>query len=275
MRRGERRLDVGVVGSALVHGLVIALAWATSSATPTPAAPMRVYAVDIVSPPPNVAGELPETMPTPSASEPAPQPEAAAPEPEPAPPTPAPPAPAPEPVPAPAKTPTPPAKSTPAKPEAPAAAASKPTPVPAPAKPAPPAPAASTPAAKPGSTGTAKSVPGPNPVASSAGGAGLNVRTQGATFVDQAYLVNIVYRVKRYFRRPDTARSDRAEVCFRIERDGNASDIRIAGASGSAAFKLAVMEAVEQAGVNREFGRLPAAYTADFLPVCLEIQPDQ
>jgi hypothetical protein len=35
------------------------------------------------------------------------------------------------------------------------------------------------------------------------------------------------------------------------------------------------MEAVEQAGVNREFGRLPAAYTADFLPVCLEIQPDQ
>jgi outer membrane biosynthesis protein TonB len=135
-----------------------------------------------------------------------------------------------------------------------------------------PAPAASTAS---GSTGTAKAVPGPNPVASSAGGAGLNVRTQGATFVDQAYLVNIVYRVKRYFRRPETARTDRAEVCFRIEREGTASDIRIAGASGSAAFKLAVMEAVEQAGNNREFGRLPAAYTADFLPVCLEIQPDQ
>lgn len=103
----------------------------------------------------------------------------------------------------------------------------------------------------------------------------MNVRTEGATFVDQAYLVNIVYRVKRYFRRPETARSDRAEVCFRIERDGTASDIRIGDASGSAAFKLAVMEAVEQAGVHREFGRLPAAYTADFLPVCLEIQPDR
>ncbi len=247
-------MGVGVIGSALVHGLVVVLAWASALATPTPAAPMRVYAVDIVSPPPNVAGELPETMPTPGES--APQPEAA-PEPEPA----RPPPPAPESMPAPAKTPTPPAKSASPKPQAAAPAASKPTPAP--------------PAAKPGSTGTAKPVPGPNPVATSAGGAGLNVRTQGATFVDQAYLVNIVYRVKRYFRRPDTARTDRAEVCFRIERDGTASDIRIAGASGSAAFKLAVMEAVEQAGVHREFGRLPAAYAADFLPVCLEIQPDQ
>ncbi|CAN5630258.1 hypothetical protein BH23GEM5_BH23GEM5_01370 [soil metagenome] len=267
MRRGERRVGVGVIGSVLVHGVVIALAWLSSSAAPTPAAPMRVYAVDIVSPPPNVAGELPETMPTPG--DPAPQPEVAAPEPEPVAP-PAPPAAAPEP--APAKTPAPPAKSAAPTPPAPAPAVNKPAPAP-PARPTPPAAAAVRPAS--GSTGTARPVPGPNPVASSAGGAGLNVRTQGATFVDQAYLVNIVYRVKRYFRRPDTARTDRAEVCFRIEREGTASDIRIAGASGSAAFKLAVMEAVEQAGVNREFGRLPAAYTADFLPVCLEIQPDQ
>lgn len=271
MRRGERKVGVGVVGSALVHALVIALGWATSSATPTPVAPMRVYAVDIVSPPPNVAGELPETMPTPS--EAAPEPEAPAPQPEAAPPAPVPsppPEPTPAPVPPPAKAPAPPAKSAPPKPEATPPAASKPAAITPASK-----PAASAPTAKPGATGTAKAVPGPNPVASSAGGAGLNVRTQGATFVDQAYLVNIVYRVKRYFRRPDTARTDRAEVCFRIEREGTASDIRIAGASGSAAFKLAVMEAVEQAGVNREFGRLPAAYTADFLPVCLEIQPDQ
>ena len=103
----------------------------------------------------------------------------------------------------------------------------------------------------------------------------MNVRTEGATFVDQAYLVNIVYRVKRYFRRPESARSDRAEVCFRIERNGAASEIRVPQASGSAAFRLAVMEAVEQAGVHREFGPLPPAYTADFLPVCLEIQPDR
>ena len=103
----------------------------------------------------------------------------------------------------------------------------------------------------------------------------MNVRTEGATFADQAYLINIIYRVKRYFRRPQNARSDRAEVCFRIERNGAASEIRIAEASGSPAFKLAVMEAVEQAGTHREFGPLPAAYTADFLPVCLDIQPDR
>lgn len=246
-----------IAASVLVHGLVVAVGWASATREPPPAPPMRVYAVDIVSPPPNVAGEMPDEMPVPAESAPsdpiAPVPEPVAPELAPPEPEPAPPPPAPAKNAAPAK-----AVPTRAAP-----------PRPAPAKPAAAAPSKST------GSGAPKQVAGPNPVASSAGGAGLNVRTEGAAFVDQAYLVNIVYRVKRYFRRPQAARSDRAEVCFRIEQNGAASEIRIAESSGSAAFRLAVMEAVEQAGVHREFGSLPPAYTADFLPVCLEIQPDR
>ncbi|HET6765113.1 MAG TPA: TonB C-terminal domain-containing protein [Longimicrobiaceae bacterium] len=114
---------------------------------------------------------------------------------------------------------------------------------------------------------------GANPVASSAGGEGLNVRTAGADFVDRAYLENIIRQVRRYFRPPAGAVSDRASVRFWIERDGSVAEITVVGGNGSFAFRSAAMEAVERAGRDNAFGRLPAAFTDDRLAVTFDFAP--
>jgi TonB family protein len=110
-------------------------------------------------------------------------------------------------------------------------------------------------------------------VASAAGGEGLNVRTEGADFVDRAYLENIIRQVRRYFRPPPGAVSDRASVRFWIERDGSVSDMSLVGGSGSFAFRTAALEAVERAGRDGVFGRLPSAFTDDRLAVTFDFTP--
>jgi TonB family protein len=110
-------------------------------------------------------------------------------------------------------------------------------------------------------------------VASSAAGEGLNVRTAGADFVDRAYLENIIRQVRRYFRAPAGARTDRAAVRFTIERDGSVSDLSVVGGSGSFAFKSAAMEAVERAGRDGAFGRLPAGFPDQSLAVTFDFTP--
>lgn len=134
-RRHERRWKAGpVVASVLLHGAVVGLL-AFSPGEAAPPAKVKVYAVDIVSPPPNVAGAPPTealsnqepgpaAAPAPAAETPAaaPPPEPAAPEPDPAPPraeAPKEPATAPEPrrTPPPRPTPPTPRPSTPATPE--------------------------------------------------------------------------------------------------------------------------------------------------------------
>ncbi|MDB4948871.1 MAG: TonB protein [Gemmatimonadetes bacterium] len=114
---------------------------------------------------------------------------------------------------------------------------------------------------------------GANPVASAAGGEGLNVRTEGADFVDRAYLENIIRQVRRYFRPPAGARTDRASVRFWIERDGGVSDISTVAGNGSFAFRSAAMEAVERAGRDGAFGRLPAGFPDDRLAITFDFTP--
>ena len=83
MRRGERRfLRWALLGSAGLHAAVGALFWlAARSSAEVPR--MRVYAVDIVSPPPRELGEWsPAPAGDPGATE-APEPEPAEPEPAP------------------------------------------------------------------------------------------------------------------------------------------------------------------------------------------------
>lgn len=276
MRRGrtQGRLGPAMAASALLHVAVVGLFLAGGAAAePPPAA--KVYRVDIVSAAPNQSGE-PAAEP-PMRTEPA----AEVPPPLPVPATPpaaaevaaevAPVEPRPDPAPtkkraAPATRPPEPRPATP-----PAAKPTASTSKPAAAAPA-------RPVAKPGpgtdGAGT-RPVPatGPKPVASNAGGEGLNVRTEGAEFVDRAYLDNIIRQVRRYFRPPAGARTERAEVRFWIERDGSVSDIEIVRSSGSFAFRVAAMEGVEQAGKRGAFGPLPRAFPADRLPIVFEFLP--
>lgn len=309
--RGERnRRGTAIVVSAVLHGALVVGAWVAADAA-RPPTPMQVYRVDIVSPPPNLAGEPPAEAPagTPAAeSQPTPVPPASIPAAEPEPPRPVEPEPEPAPKPKPSEEPTPaPPKPKPAPPkpkaEEPRPTPPKPTPVKAapekkePAKPAPepakprtsekkaapekPKAAESKPADRPqAAPGAAKAegtkpVPatGREPVANSPGGEGLSVRTEGARCPSEQYCNNIVRQVKRYFRRPAEARADRGDVCFRVGRSGTVDDIVVERLRGSAVFKLALMEAVEQAAMRKEFGALPEQFGSDWLDVCVEVSP--
>ena len=233
---------------------------------------MRVYAVNIVSPPPQALGEFnptpgdlnPPAVETPIEAPPEPEQE---PEPEPEPParTPAPPAPRPAQAPAPAPARTPPRQEP---------ARQTPAPSPPAARPAPPAPPA---AARPGTNTTGTGRPpstGANPDPTSAGGENINLQMRGVQCPTPEYCNNIVRQVNRYLRPPAGTRG-RAEVYFLINRDGSVSGIRVVSSTGGSSFRLSAMEAVEQAGRNRAFGNLPASFQVDQLPVSLAIQPNQ
>ena len=313
-RRRPGRVGLALVGSVAVHAVGALLLWAVSSGSVPKAPAMRVYKVDIVSPPPSVAGPAMAEPPVESPAGPAPAPASTEtpttqpPAPklaQPAPPKPAPaaspkpPTPEPEALPAPTRKPPAPTPPRPTQPATPSAA-SNPRPTTTANRPAPPKPAApSTQPTQPsrgrtpeggahtnappasarpgqGTTGPGtKPVPatGANPVASSAAGEGLNVRTDGADFVDRAYLENIIRQVRRYFRPPAGARSDRATVRFWIARDGSVSDMDLVGGSGSFAFKSAALEAVERAGRDGAFGRLPQGFPDERLAVTFDFSP--
>lgn len=288
-RRGTSgRFSLAVAASAGLHAIAMALIWfSVSPAEPAPRP--QVFKVDIVSPPPNLAGEPAPSPPATETVAPEPEPEAATP----------PPAPEPEPVvsePEPSPAPAPPKQPEPKQP-----AAKQPEPKqpaakqPAPKQPTPkaeppksPSTAAGRPTERPreaaqkeaprNTTGptTRNPVPatGRNPEPNSPGGEGLTVRTEGAEFVDPAYLANIIRQLKRYFRPPPGARSDEAEVRFWINRDGSVSDIAIGKSRGSFQFRAAAMEAVEQAGMNKSFGPLPSAYRGNRLPVSFTFEPE-
>ena len=256
-RRSRGSLRGAMVASGVLHAaLIVAVAIGASRAASLPK--MKVYAVNIVSPPPQEAGE-----PVPAAA----TPEPAVAEPEPPPPEPEPPLPEPDPVPPPPEPKPAPPKENKAPPREPEP---KPEPKPAPPKEPEPQPKKEEPKPEPPKPTPSR---GDNPVASSAGGEGLNVRTEGAEFVDAAYLQNIVRQINRYFRRPSDARTDAAEVRFWINRDGTVSDIETVQATGSFSFRAAAMEAVEQAGLNRAFGPLPDAYSADRLAISFYFRP--
>jgi hypothetical protein len=62
-------------------------------------------------------------------------------------------------------------------------------------------------------------------------------------------------------------------VCFRILRDGSVAEISTQRVRGGAAFRLALMEAAEQAGNRKAFGVLPSGFGGEELPVCVDISP--
>jgi periplasmic protein TonB len=137
----------------------------------------------------------------------------------------------------------------------------KPAPKPAPAKSTSVLPKKSTPAKG------AKPKPG-----TEVGGSGLNVQISGEEFPYPDYLQNIIIQIHRYFRWTGTP-GLQAKVYFVVARDGSVKDIRVLERSGSFTFDLQAQGAIEAAGNNRAFGRLPNGWEPDQLPVELVIAP--
>lgn len=235
MKRDRGRFGAALASSVTVHAAVILLFWATGSrAAQLPE--LRVYAVDIVSPPPREAGNPAEGTPEPDdAAEPEEEEVEPEPEPEPSPVAPTTSEPEPEPE---------------DDPEDSEAEAEEP---PARREPDP--------------------SRGRDPDPESEGGEGLNVHLRGAQCPSPAYCDNIIRQLNRYFRPPAAASRDQAEVFFYINRDGSVDDVQVTEATGSFQFRLAALEAVEQAGRSRAFGTLPGSFQLDRLPVSFYFRP--
>ena len=100
-----------------------------------------------------------------------------------------------------------------------------------------------------------------------------NVRTEGIEFPYRGYLDNIVRQVAVRFK-PDNPNAPlRAEVWFRIHRDGSVTDVRFLTRSGVYAFDLEAQGAIEAAARDRAFGALPTGFTDDVLPVVFSFDP--
>jgi outer membrane biosynthesis protein TonB len=104
------------------------------------------------------------------------------------------------------------------------------------------------------------------------GGSGLNVQISGEEFPFPDYLQNIILQIHRYFRWTGTP-GLQAKVYFVVMRDGSVRDIRVLERSGSFTFDLQAQGAIEAAGNNRAFGKLPPGWEPDQLPVELFIAP--
>jgi outer membrane biosynthesis protein TonB len=302
-RRAKGRTRGPLAMSLLLHAAVLGLLAATGSSAPQPAK-TKVYAVDIVSPPPNLAGEPPAAplatqepgpaaaQPDPLAAEPAAQPEPPAPDPEPAPPRETPkeapkePAKAPEPR----RTPEQPAQRPPATPTPRTNPADRPKnterPKNAEERPKQNPTSANRPASGSTQSGTGSgpnrtqgggtqtgAATGRNPDAASPGGEGLNIHVEGDPCPVAGYCENVTRQVNRFFRPPPGTAGATGEVCFRIQRNGSVTDIQTRGVRGAAAFRLAMMEAAEAAGSRRAFGTLPAAFDPGRWRWCVELSP--
>ncbi|HEX8358623.1 MAG TPA: hypothetical protein VF613_00790 [Longimicrobium sp.] len=310
-RQRERgRPGAAVVASVGIHVGLVALAALTATGGAAPVKKVVVYSVGIVSPPPTALGEPAAEEPAPNEGGPAPAivpaPPAETPAPEPAPkaaPTPPAVVPKAEPVPpAPKATPK---AVPPVREPAPKATPREPAPKATPPR-REPAPKASAPATRPGTTrppasttprpkqdapaggsstgagsgprsagqGTRGAATGRNPDANSAGGEGLNIRTAGIRCPSQEYCNNIPRQVRRFFRRPE-GNTGAADVCFTVFRDGTVDDVHVERQRGGGiAFKMALIESVEQAALRKAFGPIPAEFNRESLPLCVEMAPN-
>lgn len=125
-------------------------------------------------------------------------------------------------------------------------------------------------------SGGASAVPGKTPAGGGpTGGRGrdvANVKVQGIAFPYPGYLENITRQIALNFR-PRPGVGLRADVTFLIHRDGSVSDLRLLSRSGTYAFDLECIGAVEAVGQRRTFGPLPSGFRDDVLPVVFSFDP--
>lgn len=247
--RGRTKTRRGPGGGALVASLVLHVVFvgvvlAAGLATPSPLPPLKVYRVNIVSPPPLESGPpQPVAVNPPAVTRPREE-EPASPPPQPKP-----------------------------EPKAPPKADPKPEKAPPKAEEKPKTEVRTEPVKEPEPDKPPTRPRGANPKPDAkVGGEGLNIQIDGEAFPFPDYLENILVQISRYFRWTG-ASGLKAEIYFVILRDGSVDEIRILQGSGDVAFNLEAMAAIEQAGKRKAFGPLPEGFKGDRLPVAFYFQP--
>lgn len=224
------------VGSLLVHGGVVVLAFLATMREPEPLT-FITYEIEIVSPPPQVVRqedtpapaeeelvvETPdEPEPEPVEEAPIPDPEATEPEPVEEEPEPTPPEPEPEPV----EEETPPAAEEPPEEEA------------------------------------------------ELSGEDIEVRMEGLKRDFPEYYANIIRQIERCFRPPRGAPAGLlTTIYFVIRPDGTTRDLRFVERSGNPDFDFEALGAVADCAGKGRFGLLPEDYPFESLPVIFEFKP--
>ncbi len=235
-RRSRSRADARpALGSVVVHGVALALAWVAATRRPEPI-DFVSFQIDMVSMPAAADLGSPVVEVPPAAQPPAAEPTPAPPEPAKAE-TKAPPAPEPkkEPTPAPA-----------------------PTTAPSTARP-------TTPTPKPTTSG-----PTTDRATGSESADAINIRIEGLRRDYPAYYNNIILQIQRCLRWAGSEPFE-TELYFVIEKNGSASNVAFVRRSRSYAFDTEAMGAVECAGAR--FGPLPDDFQFDRLPVRFTFRP--
>jgi protein TonB len=122
----------------------------------------------------------------------------------------------------------------------------------------------------------AKTADAPKAAGGAVGGKGADVatvRTEGIDFPFPGYIANITRQIAVNFSPRGNVGALRCEVFFMIRRDGTVSGFKFLTRSGSQAFDLEAQGAVEAAA--RSFGRLPAGFADDVLPVIFSFDPSK
>ncbi|MGI9039197.1 MAG: TonB C-terminal domain-containing protein [Gemmatimonadota bacterium] len=101
----------------------------------------------------------------------------------------------------------------------------------------------------------------------------VNVQLDGARFVDPEYANNLIRQIHRYWRPPQGARRNSAEVVFTLNRAGQVVGIEWLTRSGDTTFDLEARGAIEAAGRAGAFGPLPDAWPADEMRVSFFFDP--
>jgi protein TonB len=219
--------------SAALHVSAVALAWTTTVIQPEPLQYIT-YEIELVSPPPAPAEEIPEEVPAPEEElvverpEPEPEPEVeeelAVPDPE----------------------------------------VTEATPVEEPQDDPPPDPAAAA-AAAAAVAAEAEETPEET-------GEGINVRMEGLRRDYPAYYDNVIRQMSRCFRWRETGDFE-AVVRFVVNRDGTVSDARLVQRSGNPEFDFEALGAVECAGRPGRLGPLPEDLPWEELPIQFSFRP--
>jgi periplasmic protein TonB len=97
-----------------------------------------------------------------------------------------------------------------------------------------------------------------------------NIRLDGIPFPYPAYLHNVVQQIALRFTPPTGSRFS-ADIAFLIHRDGRVTDVRFVRRSGNYGFDVEAQGALEAAASS--FGRLPAGFADDVLPVVFSFDP--
>jgi len=234
-RRGRPRPErTQLALSTGVHVLAVILAWLSTIAVPEPVEYIT-YQIELVSPPPAPAPEIPQ-------EETAPEEELVVERPDP------------EPEPEPADE------------EAPPLPEDDPDPIPEETRQQDPLPEEVAEDEAPPPT---EETDDPPPET----GEGIEVRMEGLRRDYPAYYDNIIRQMARCFRWR-TGGEFEAVVRFTVERDGTVSDPRLVQRSGNPDFDFEALGAVECAGRPGRIGSLPDDFPWDDLPIQFSFRPE-